>query len=176
MRKVMRKYLLTTAAVALMATAYAGPAAARDSDIFGTGVGAALGGLLGSQIAHGDARLVTTAAGVFFGGMIGNNLSHSSYEAPRPHPVYTYAAPVEPYSYRTVYVPNYVAPPAYEPTTYAPPTYVAPPPAPTPVTYVDEDTGGYCREYSQTVRVGGRIQESYGTACLQPDGSWRIVR
>ena len=158
----MRKFLLTAATAAVLAGTFAHPAAARENDLFGTGIGAALGGLLGSQIAHGDARLVTTAAGVFFGGMIGNNLSQSDYERPHPRQAY-YAPPVEPYSYRTTYVPTYVAPPDY-------------PPAPTPVTYVDEDNGGYCREYSQQVRVGGRIQESYGTACLQPDGSWKITR
>ena len=29
------------------------------------------------------------------------------------------------------------------------------------------------REYTTTVRVGGRSVEAYGTACLQPDGSWK---
>ena len=32
----------------------------------------------------------------------------------------------------------------------------------------------YCREYQQTVVVGGEEQEAYGTACRQPDGSWKI--
>lgn len=32
----------------------------------------------------------------------------------------------------------------------------------------------YCREYTGSVKVGGRTQESYGTACLQADGSWQI--
>jgi hypothetical protein len=36
--------------------------------------------------------------------------------------------------------------------------------------------GEYCREFTQTVSVGGRAQEAYGTACRQPDGSWRIVQ
>jgi hypothetical protein len=33
----------------------------------------------------------------------------------------------------------------------------------------------YCREYSRTVTIGGKKQESYGTACMQPDGSWKIA-
>ena len=33
----------------------------------------------------------------------------------------------------------------------------------------------YCREYTRTVYIGGRTQDAYGTACLQPDGSWMIV-
>ena len=35
--------------------------------------------------------------------------------------------------------------------------------------------GRYCREYQATATVGGRLQQTYGTACLQPDGAWRIV-
>lgn len=35
--------------------------------------------------------------------------------------------------------------------------------------------GRYCREYQSTLSVGGASQRGYGTACLQPDGSWRIV-
>ncbi len=35
--------------------------------------------------------------------------------------------------------------------------------------------GDYCREYTRTVYIGNRSQEAYGTACLQPDGSWMIV-
>ena len=34
--------------------------------------------------------------------------------------------------------------------------------------------GGYCREYTQTIYVGGRTQEGYGNACRQPDGSWKF--
>ncbi|MDH3739664.1 MAG: RT0821/Lpp0805 family surface protein, partial [Alphaproteobacteria bacterium] len=36
-------------------------------------------------------------------------------------------------------------------------------------------TNAYCREYQTTVVVGGREQEAYGTACQQPDGSWKVV-
>ena len=35
--------------------------------------------------------------------------------------------------------------------------------------------GQYCREYQSQVNVGGRMQYGYGTACQQPDGSWRVV-
>lgn len=34
----------------------------------------------------------------------------------------------------------------------------------------------YCREYTQPVNVGGKQQEGYGTACMQPDGSWQIIK
>jgi surface antigen len=34
--------------------------------------------------------------------------------------------------------------------------------------------GQYCREYQQTITVGGEKHQAYGTACRQPDGSWKI--
>lgn len=33
----------------------------------------------------------------------------------------------------------------------------------------------YCREYTQTFTIAGKTQKGYGTACLQPDGSWQII-
>lgn len=33
----------------------------------------------------------------------------------------------------------------------------------------------YCREYTKQAKIGGKMQEVYGTACMQPDGSWEIV-
>lgn len=32
-----------------------------------------------------------------------------------------------------------------------------------------------CREFQQSITVGGKSEEAYGTACLQPDGAWKIV-
>ena len=39
----------------------------------------------------------------------------------------------------------------------------------------NDPNGTYCREYQQTVEIGGQRQNSYGTACQQPDGSWKIL-
>lgn len=49
---------------------------------------------------------------------------------------------------------------------------VVPPPVPV---YVQPPPQAYCREYTSMVMVNGRPVETFGTACLQPDGSWRIV-
>ena len=35
--------------------------------------------------------------------------------------------------------------------------------------------GSYCREYQQEITIDGKPQRSYGTACRQPDGSWKVV-
>ena len=44
----------------------------------------------------------------------------------------------------------------------------------TPTRTYQANSGGYCREYQQDIVVGGEHQKSYGTACRQPDGSWKI--
>ncbi len=134
--------------------------AADGAEIIGTGLGMAAGGLLGSQIGKGSGQLVSTGVGMAVGGVIGNSIAKDIDSPTAPAPS-AYVPPGEPAPvvYNS-YTPNYVAPPA-------------PPPAP-PITYVDKNT--YCRPYSQEIRIDGQIQESFGTACLQPDGTWRIVQ
>lgn len=36
-------------------------------------------------------------------------------------------------------------------------------------------SGRYCREFQQTVTIGGKTENAYGTACQQPDGAWEVV-
>ena len=86
---------------------------------------------------------------------------HSSVVVVSPPPVYYPPPPA------VVYVPVPVAPaaPVVTPTVDA---------TPSSVPYRTAD-GQYCREYTTTTRVDGVPRSSYGTACLQPDGSWRIV-
>lgn len=45
-----------------------------------------------------------------------------------------------------------------------------------PIRTFQKRSGQYCREYQQTVTIGGQEHQAYGTACRQPDGSWKIVR
>ncbi len=45
----------------------------------------------------------------------------------------------------------------------------------TPTRTYQTARGTYCREYQQTVTIQGKQERAYGTACRQPDGSWRIV-
>lgn len=45
----------------------------------------------------------------------------------------------------------------------------------TPTRTWQNSAGRYCREYTATTTIGGNQQQSYGTACMQPDGSWQIV-
>lgn len=76
-----------------------------------------------------------------------------------PGPYYYYPPPV-------VYAPP--------PVVYAPPpvVYTAPPMA---TSQAAPRVGQTCREYHGQTTIDGRQQPTSGTACLQPDGTWRIV-
>jgi hypothetical protein len=65
----------------------------------------------------------------------------------------------------------YQAPPPYASAYPSAPVQAVPVSPP----YTD-GYGRYCREYQSTMVVGGMPQPGYGTACMQPDGSWQIVR
>lgn len=84
--------------------------------------------------------------------------NHHHHWRPYHHYGYTYAPPP-----RIVYVPP--------PVVYTPPPLAAVPASP----IYQGRNGQYCREYQATVTVNGVAQPSYGTACLQPDGAWRVV-
>ena len=45
----------------------------------------------------------------------------------------------------------------------------------TPTDTYQNGQGEYCREYQQTVTIGGQQQQAYGTACRMPDGAWEVV-
>jgi len=45
----------------------------------------------------------------------------------------------------------------------------------TPTKTYQNASGQYCREYQTNVTVGDKNEKAYGTACRQPDGSWKIV-
>ena len=71
------------------------------------------------------------------------------------------------YGYDDPYVPPAASAQAPEPA----PAY--PQPAePAPAT---PEVSSYCREIIMDVVIGGVEQTAYGTACRQPDGSWKIA-
>lgn len=45
----------------------------------------------------------------------------------------------------------------------------------TPQPAYQSTEGQYCREYQQSVTIGGEPETAYGTACRMPDGTWKIV-
>ena len=132
-----------------------------DKQTLGTLIGAGLGGLAGSQVGSGTGQLVAIGAGVLLGGLLGNEVGKSLDKADQVY--------AERNAQRTLET----APTGTTATWVNPDSGNSGSITPT-ATY--QSAGGeYCREYQQTVTVGGEQQSAYGTACRQPDGSWKLV-
>jgi len=156
----MKKHFRAIVVAILLAAFFASPALAGEDQFFGTLTGATIGGIVGNQFGKGSGRDAATVAGILAGGWAGNDIGYAmdNRSSSQASAGGGYRAPAGPITYRSSYEPNYVGPDD----------------SPSPETIYD-NAGSTCREYSQQVRVNGRIQESYGTACLQPDGTWRAV-
>lgn len=157
----MKKTILTLALISTAALAGCNTTDGMgNKQLIGTGAGAVGGGLLGSQIGGGSGRLWATGAGVLLGGLLGSEIGSSLDNADRAAAFNAqqsaYTAPVG----QTIRWNN---PESGNYGTITP-------------TRTGTDTGGrVCREYSQTIYVGGKQQSGYGTACQQSDGSWKVV-
>ena len=128
----------------------------------GTGVGAIGGGVLGSTIGHGAGKTAATIGGVLLGGLVGNSIGKSldnadraAYEATSQKALET-AQPGQSLPWRNAQSGNSGSI--------------------TPSNYYQNAQGQYCREYNQTIVVGGQKENGFGKACRQPDGTWQIVQ
>jgi surface antigen len=126
-------------------------------EVGGTLLGAGLGGLAGSQIGGGSGKLVATALGVVAGGFIGNRIGNSLDKGSIAYANQTTQQALE-------------TAPAGQQLPWSNPQngnhgYVV---AQAPY----QQAGTFCREYTQTVFIGGQQQQAVGTACRNPDGSW----
>lgn len=126
----------------------------------GTGGGAILGGLAGSQIGSGSGRMWATGAGVLLGALVGSEIGQSLDNADRAYAQQAnqraLSSPIgQQISWNNPNSGNY--------------GYV------TPVNDGRDAAGNYCREYQQTIYVGGRQETGTGTACQQRDGTWKIM-
>lgn len=124
-------------------------------------VGAGAGGLIGSQFGHGEGKGVATVLGVLAGGLIGSQVGASLDRADAAALHQTTQTALET-------APANQALPWRNPNSG---NYGTVTPGP-----VYQSSGQYCREFQQTIVVGGQQQQGYGRACRQPDGSWKIVQ
>jgi surface antigen len=126
----------------------------------GTLLGALGGGLLGSQIGGGTGKLIAVGAGTLLGAFIGHQVGESLDKADanyaRGAQDRAHAAPIGQQI-------SWSNPESGHSGTI------------TPRREGNDSAGNYCREYQQTVTVGGKTEQAYGTACRQPDGSWKVV-
>lgn len=158
----MKKGILTLALISTAALAGCNTFdGAGNKQLIGTGGGAVLGGLAGSTIGKGSGQLWATGAGVLLGGLLGSEIGSS---LDRADAAYAQQANQRAYSAPVGETIRWNNPDSGNYGTI------------TPVRDGRTNSGAYCREYQQTIYVGGKQQSGYGTACQQPDGTWKVVQ
>ena len=155
----MHKTIAATALSLCLGLSACGPDGPSKADT-GTVVGAVAGGIIGNQFGRGGGRVAATAIGAVAGGIIGNEIGRSLDKEDR-----RMAEEAE-----------------FEALERGPPGVGRP--------WRNPDSGRYgevipearyrrgdldCRRYVHTVYIDGRPQTMKGTACRNPDGTWRSV-
>lgn len=122
--------------------------------------GAVAGGVLGSKVGRGSGNTAAIIGGAILGGMIGGEVGKSLDKADMAYHNKTQSQALE-YN-RVGTTSSWKNPDSGASGTFTP-------------TKTSESSGRYCREYNQTISVGGKTEKGHGTACRNPDGSWEIV-
>ena len=151
--------IVTIALVPLVLTACSNLGGPKQ--IGGTLLGGGLGALAGSQIGGGSGRLAAVAVGTLIGAFAGGEVGKSLDRADRLFANRTAQTSLE-------RVPSGQSSTWRNPDNGHSGTF-------TPTRTFQTTSGRHCREFQQTVNVAGENQRAFGTACRQPDGSWRIT-
>ena len=161
------KKLMATALIAVFGLGLAGcdPTTGRmNKQTGGAILGGIAGGLLGSRVGKGRGRQVATIAGAVLGSLVGSSIGRQLDERDRllmGRSTQTTLA-----RGKSDVTSKWVNPDTGNRGTVTPkPAYQVRRGA----------TTSYCREFQQTITVGGKTERAYGRACRQPDGSWKIV-
>lgn len=127
----------------------------------GTIAGAIGGGIIGSNVGKGKGAIAGTIVGTLLGAGLGSSIGASMDRGDLAYYNRTSQSALE-------NAPSGQAMPWKNPDTGNYGTV-------TPMNYSQNSAGQYCREYSQTINVGGKSENAYGKACRQPDGSWQVI-
>ncbi len=146
------------------ALALSGCTTMSENETAGTIIGGVAGAVVGNRFGKGSGRTAATALGAVIGATAGRNVGRSLDTTSRQragaaaHEALETADVGEPIRWEN---PDNVDGPAYGSAT---------------VTRQGADSEGRtCREFQQTVIIGGREEQSYGTACRDDNGDWKIV-
>ncbi|BBE72036.1 RT0821/Lpp0805 family surface protein [Oharaeibacter diazotrophicus] len=123
----------------------------------GTLAGAVGGAAIGSAFGQGSGKVAAIAAGALIGGFLGNQIGAQMDEQDRQY--YYYA---QSQAFESGYAQNWSNP---QSGRYGEIRPGAP----------FEVNRQVCRQYTSTVYIDGRPQTARGTACRNPDGTWRPV-
>lgn len=127
----------------------------------GTLLGGVGGAIAGAQFGGGSGRIAAVAAGTLLGALVGSEVGRSLDKADLAYANQAnqraQVAPLrQPIQWNNPETGNYgTITPVRDGT--------------------DTRSGAYCREFQQTVTIGGKTESAYGTACRQPDGTWKVV-
>ncbi|HVE43631.1 MAG TPA: RT0821/Lpp0805 family surface protein [Gammaproteobacteria bacterium] len=150
------KKIFTAITVFLCSIMLSGCQNMNNQDV-GTIAGGVAGGLLGSTVGQGGGRMVAiaagTLAGAYLGGAVGKNMDDNDRAR-----------------MNQALESNSIGQPAYWQNERSGNSYQV-----TPTKNVTVDGNQYCREYRTTANIAGKRQQIYGTACRQPDGSWKTA-
>lgn len=129
----------------------------RNQDV-GVMTGALAGGLLGSTIGQGSGQVLAIGVGAIAGALIGGAIGKNMDDTDR-------------LKMNRALENNSTGQPAYWHNNRTGANYEV-----VPVRNVTVDGNQYCREYRTVANIAGKKQQVYGTACRQPDGTWKAVK
>lgn len=126
---------------------------AKERELLGGAVGGIIGGILGAQMGDGESQLAATAVGTLLGAALGVHLlgdggamggycTAETLDRAPDGQTVTWRNPISNAYY-----------------------------AVTPIR-TRAVNGRACRDYTTTVILDGRTEQTHGTACRRPDGSW----
>lgn len=147
----------TRAGMALaLAGALGGCAGPNANEQTGLIVGAIVGGVVGSHVGRGSGQDIATFVGAVTGAIVGGSIGRSMDDSDQMRTTLVLqnvrtGVPARWTNPRTQIVYTMVPTKTYETPT------------------------GLCREYTMDAMIGGRPEKVWGNACLQPDGSWKVV-
>ena len=127
-------------------------------------LGGVAGAVLGNQFGSGDGRVAMTAVGAVIGATVGAQIAESLDAASQQQAqtATTQALNTAPVG-GTVHWEN-------------PANTTGPASGSTAITRVGmDDAGNPCREFQQTIIVGGKEETGVGTACRANDGTWFLM-
>ena len=155
----MKLISLIIAGLAMLLSACTGDVGPKEG--LGAAVGAVVGGIAGAQVGDGTGQLVAGGAGVLLGALVGSEIGQSLDKADQVYAAQAYNESID--TTPTGTTTSWANPDSGNSGTY------------TPIQTYQTDSGQYCREFQQTITVGGQTEDAYGTACRQPDGTWQIA-
>lgn len=152
------KFLISVIALSLVLVTGCGVTGSKQTD--GAVLGGVLGGVAGSTIGGGSGRTVAIIGGALLGTILGSNVGAQLDERDK---LLSEQAAQKSLEYSKNNTVSTWSNPNTGNSGYTKPVK----------TYTEAD-GTPCREYLSVVKIGGKEETAYGTACRQADGQWKI--